>query len=264
MPKDGFVTANGLRIHYQDFRGEGRPVVAIHGMASTGWVWRDLPRALGRRVVAVDVRGHGDSQWSADGGYFSADAAADVAGVMDALGLGEVDVIGHSWGGLIAIALADRLGATRVRRLVVVDIPPSSTQKPDEVAPRQVVFDTWAAAFESERKRSPRGSDEALANLTDRTYRPAEGGRFVKKMDPALLRRWDFRSEDHWPALGRLAQPTLVIKGGNSATVPDEVAEKMAATLRDGRWVTVPDTGHAVHIENPAGFHAVVKPFLDE
>lgn len=263
MPIDGFVTANGLRMHFIDFRGEGRPVVAIHGMASTGHVWHDLRSALGRRVVSMDVRGHGDSQWSIDGSYFSADAAADVAGVMDALDLGEVDLIGHSWGGLIAICLADLLGPERVRRLVVVDIPPSSTQKPDDMAPRQVEFDTWEAALAAESKRSPRGSASALANLTDRTYRPAEGGRWIKKMDPALLRRWDFRAEDHWATLGRLAQPTLVIKGGNSATVPDEVAEKMVATLRDGRWVMVPDTGHAVHIENPAGFYAVVKPFLE-
>ena len=263
MPKDGFVTANGLRIHYVDFRGEGRPIVAIHGMGSTGWVWRELPRALGRRVVATDLRGHSDSQWNPDGSYFSADAAADIAGVIDALGLGQVDVIGHSWGGLIAVSLADRLG-DRVRRLVVVDIPPSSTQMPEEVAPRQVEFDTWEAALESEKKRSPRGSDEALANLTDRTYRPADGGRFVKKIDPVLLRRWDFRTEDHWATLARLSQPTLVIKGGNSPTVPDDAAQRMADTLRDGRWVTVPDTGHAVHIENPAGFHAVVKPFLEE
>ena len=262
MPKDGFLTVNGLRIHYIDFRGEGRPVVAIHGIASAGMVWRELRGALGRRVVATDLRGHGDSQWSPDGTYGSADAAADIAGVIAKLDLGEVDVIGHSWGGLIAMSLADRLGA-QARRLVVVDIPPSSAQKPEEVTPRQVQFDTWEAALEAERKRSPRGSDAAIANLADRTYRPAEGGGFVKKLDPVFLRRWDFRTEDHWGTLARLAQPTLIVKGAGSPTVPDDVAQRMADALPNGRWVTVPDTGHAVHVENPSGFIAEVKPFLE-
>jgi pimeloyl-ACP methyl ester carboxylesterase len=262
MPKDGFATVNGLRIHYIDFRGEGRPVVCIHGIASTGWSWEQIRTGLaGARVIAPDLRGHADSQWSPTATYGSADAAADITELVGQLGLGELDVIGHSWGGLIAIALADQLGS-QVRRLVIVDIPPSSTAKPDEVPPRQVQFDVWEEAVEAERKRSPRATDAAIASLTDRTYRPAEGGGFVKKLDPTFLARWDFRAEDHWGTLARLQQPTLVVKAAGSTTVPDEIAEKMASTLHHGRWATVADSGHAIHVENPAGLLALVKPFL--
>jgi pimeloyl-ACP methyl ester carboxylesterase len=265
MPTDGFVTVNGLRIHYVDFGGDGRPTVAIHGIASSGWSWADVAAGLGTaaRVIAPDLRGHADSQWSPTDSYGSSDAAADVAGLVHALGLSEVDVIGHSWGGLIAVALASR-GDVSVRRLAIVDIAPSSTAKPEEVAPRQVEFDTWDAALESERKRSPRASDAAIESLTDRTYRPAEGGRFVKKIDPSFLARWQFRAEDHWAALGNLAQPTLVVKAAGSQTIPEETGERMASALHHGRWVIVPETGHAVHVENPAGLLAVLKPFLEQ
>jgi pimeloyl-ACP methyl ester carboxylesterase len=264
MTQDGFATVNGLRLHYVDFGGGGRPTVAIHGIASTGWSWAEIAAGLGTgaRVVAPDLRGHAESQWSPDDRYGSDDAAADIAGLVSELGLGEVDVIGHSWGGLVAVALAAR-GDVAVRRLVISDIAPSSTAKPDEVAPRQTEFDSWTEALESERKRSPRASEGAIAALTDRTYQPAEGGRFVKRMDPSFLRRWQFRAEDHWDRLAGLSQPTLVVKAAGSQTIPEEVAERMATTLPHGRWVAVADTGHAIHVENPAGFLAVVKPFLE-
>lgn len=266
MPKDGFATVNGLRIHYMDFgarqAGDGRPVVAIHGIATGGWTWRDVAAGLGLRVIAPDLRGHADSQWSPSDSYRSDDAAGDIAALIAQLGLGQVDIIGHSWGGLIAISLAAR-ASSPVQRLVVVDIPPSTTAKPDEVPPRQVQFDTWEAVVESERKRAPRATDAAIANVADRTYRAAEGGGFVKKLDPSFLRRWQFRSEDHWGRLAALTQPTLVVKAANSATVPDEVAEKMAITIPNGQWAVVPDSGHGVQVENPAGLVAVVKPFLE-
>jgi len=263
MPMDGFVTVNGLRIHYVDFGGDGRPTVAIHGIASSGWSWADVAAGLGSsaRVIAPDLRGHADSQCSPTDSYGSEDAAADIAALIQELQLGEVDVIGHSWGGLIAVALTAQ-GDVQVRRLVIVDIAPSSTAKPEEVPPRQVEFDTWEAALESERKRSPRATDAAITNLTDRTYRPAEGGRFVKKMDPSFLTRWQFRAEDHWEALRKLGQPALVVKAAGSQTIPEDVAERMASTLPHGRRATVQDSGHAIHVENPAGLLAAVKPFL--
>src|SRR5690606_12222855 len=155
-----------------DFGGNGRPTVAIHGIASSGWTWAEVAAGLSSaRVVAPDLRGHADTQWSPTDSYASDDAAADVAALASALHLGEVDVIGHSWGGLIAVALAAR-GDVSIRRLVIVDIAPSSTAKPEEVAPRQVEFDDWHSALESERKRSPRATDAAIETLTDRTYRP--------------------------------------------------------------------------------------------
>ena len=214
------------------------------------------------RVIAPDLRGHADTQWSPTDRYGSADAAADIAALIAELNLGKVDVIGHSWGGLIAISLAARL-RSGVRRLVVVDIPPSSSAKPNEVAPRQVQFDTWDAVVEAERKRAAKASGAAIATLADRTYRPADGGGFVKKMDPSFLSTWQFRVEDHWADLASLSQPTLVVKAAGSATVPDDVAERMASTLRHGQWASVPDSGHAIHVENPAGLLAVVKPFLE-
>jgi pimeloyl-ACP methyl ester carboxylesterase len=264
MPSDGFVTANGLRLHYTDFGGSGRPTVGVHGITSAGWSFADVANGLQgvARLIAPDTRGHGDSQWSAEGAYGSDDAASDVIGLMDALGLGEVDLIGHSWGGLIALTVAARSGS-RIRRLVMIDIAPSSTAKPEEVPPRPLGFDTWDEAVAHERTRNPRATDAALGNLVDRTYRPGEGGRFERKVDPTFLRRWQFRTEDHWEELGKLSQPTLLVRAAGGAAVNDEVGARIVGALKDGRLESVADTGHSIHIENPTGLVAVVKPFLE-
>ncbi len=264
MAHDGFATVNGLRLHYVDFGGGGRPTVAIHGITSAGWSFADVANGLQgvARLIAPDTRGHGDSQWSAGAAYGSEAAATDVIGVMDALGLGEVDLIGHSWGGLIALTVA-ALAGSRIRRLVMIDIAPSSTVKPEDVPPRPLGFDTWDEALAHERTRNPRASDSTFTTLVDRTYRPGEGGRFVRKVDPSFLSRWQFRSEDHWDKLGRLSQPTLLVRAAQSTALADDVGARIVSSLKQGQLVTVPDTGHSIHIENPAGLVAVVKPFLE-
>jgi pimeloyl-ACP methyl ester carboxylesterase len=263
MPKDGFATVNGMRLHYVDFGGSGRPTIAIHGITSAGWSWLDVASGLGEgvRLIAPDTRGHGDSQWSATRAYGSADAAEDVAGLIQTLGLDEVDLVGHSWGALIAASLAARPGS-RIRRLVMIDIAPSSTARSDDVPPRPLGFDTWDATVAHERTRNPRASDASLTNLVDRTYRPTEGGGFVRKADPIFLSSWQFRDEDHWAELGEIQGPTLVVKAANSTSLPDDVAERMVSTLGNGRRAAVIDTGHSVHIENPAGLIAAIRPFL--
>jgi pimeloyl-ACP methyl ester carboxylesterase len=264
MAQDGFVTVNGLRLHYTDFGGSGRPTVAVHGITSAGASFADVAAGLQgvSRLIAPDTRGHGDSQWSAEDAYGSDDAASDVIGVMDALGLGQVDLIGHSWGGLIGLTVASRLGS-RIRRLVMIDIAPSSTAKPEEVPPRPASFETWDEALAHERTRNPRASDAALTNLVDRTYRMGEGGRFVRKVDPSFLKRWQFRTEDHWEKLGKVTQPTLLVRAAGGPAVSDEIGARIIAALRDGRLESVSDTGHSIHIENPTGLLAVVRPFLE-
>jgi pimeloyl-ACP methyl ester carboxylesterase len=145
----------------------------------------------------------------------------------------------------------------------MIDIAPSSTAKPEDVPPRPLGFDTWDEAIAHERTRNPRASDEALTRLVDRTYRPGEGGRFVRRVDPTFLSRWQFRTEDHWDVLGKITQPTLLVRAAGGTAVSDEIGARIVAALKDGRLESVPETGHSIHIENPTGLVAVIKPFLE-
>ncbi len=110
-----------LKMRYLDWGGDGPPVVALHGLASTG-NWYDIVARLlssNYRIIAPDQRGHGQTT-QASGGYDWPTLAADVTGLMDLENIDQAAVLGHSWGGHVASALAGEF-PERVRRLVMID-----------------------------------------------------------------------------------------------------------------------------------------------
>ncbi len=103
-PKDEFVEVNGLRLHYRDWGGSGSPIVLLHGLASTSHIWDLVAPLLSQdhAVVALDQRGHGESD-KPDEGYDFATVGRDLQGFLQALGLERPVLVGHSWGGDVAL-----------------------------------------------------------------------------------------------------------------------------------------------------------------
>src|SRR5205823_2346488 len=118
-----FVELGGYRMAYRQWGNLAAPdaVILLHGITSSSLSWvRVAPRLAGRsRVIAVDLKGHGDSD-RPRAGYRLADQADEVAGLCRALGLQQVSLVGHSWGGGVALHLAAR-GPLAMRRLVLED-----------------------------------------------------------------------------------------------------------------------------------------------
>lgn len=106
-PIDGFVPANGLRLHYRDWGGAGRPIVLLHGLASNARIWDFVaPRLIGiGRVIALDQRGHGASDRPPDGYGFD-EVCRDLTAALLALDLRRPLIVGHSWGANVAVSLA--------------------------------------------------------------------------------------------------------------------------------------------------------------
>lgn len=111
-PRDGFVEARGLRFHYREWRPDAQPslppILLIHGLASAASIWNltaPLLAARGHRVVALDQRGHGESD-KPDHGYATEEIVADDHAIAEALGLVRPIVVGHSWGGSAALQYA--------------------------------------------------------------------------------------------------------------------------------------------------------------
>ena len=120
-PEDGFAQLPGLRLHFRDWGGEGRPLVLLHGLASNARIW-DLTAPLLRQrfhVLAVDQRGHGLSD-KPDDGYDFATVCGDLAAFVEVLGLERPAVVGHSWGAGVALQYAVEQ-ADAVSALVCVD-----------------------------------------------------------------------------------------------------------------------------------------------
>ena len=108
-PRDEWVTIDGLSFHYRDWGGSGQPVLLLHGLASTCHIWDMVAPLLAQdhAVVALDQRGHGKSAKPGHGFDF-ASVTQDVLGVINHLGRSAPVVVGHSWGGSVALELAVR------------------------------------------------------------------------------------------------------------------------------------------------------------
>jgi len=128
QPTSKFVTVNGLSLHYLEWGKAGMPVVVyVHGYTSSAQAFNALARQLQDRfhILAIDVRGHGNSGWSAAGAYHYADQAGDLAAFVDWLALPHFTLIGTSMGGIIAMTYAAD-HADRLNALVINDIGPDA------------------------------------------------------------------------------------------------------------------------------------------
>jgi esterase len=265
QPASKTITANGLRLHYLEWGRPGLapPIVCVHGYTSSAEAFSAMARRFADRyhLLALDVRGHGESQWSPEQAYDYADQAADVAAFADALAPEPYVLIGTSMGGIIAMAYAQRW-AHRLRGLVLNDIGPDveagSGRITNMVGSRPDHFPGLDAAMEYRRQSSPITAGRPLEDQRETALgvlRELPNGRWGWKLDPAYVTRRVThgapKRPDAWPVLTQLACPTLVIWGTDSDVLSRAQAERMAATMPKGELVAVPGVGHAPTLVEP-------------
>jgi pimeloyl-ACP methyl ester carboxylesterase len=269
-PASRSLTANGLSLHYFEWGRPGAlPVVCVHGYTGSAQAFNALARRLGDRVhlIAVDVRGHGESAWSPVGAYQYADQMADLAAFVDRLGFDRFVLIGTSMGGIIAMAYAAQ-HANRLRGLVINDIGPDAeagTQRiTGLVGSRPNDFESLDEAIEYRRQISPITAARPLDDqreLALGVLRQRPDGRWGWKMDPAYIEQRVARGAPPrpalWPALAALACPTLVVWGSDSDVLSEAQAKRMVETLPRGQLVAVPGIGHAPTLVEPSVLAAV-------
>jgi pimeloyl-ACP methyl ester carboxylesterase len=268
QPTKKTLTANGLRLHYLEWgkpnaRPNAWPVVCVHGYTSSAQAFNALARCFGdrARIIALDVRGHGESAWSPEGAYQYADQAADLAALVDALAPGPFILIGTSMGGIIAMAYAARWPA-RLRGLAINDIGPDaeagSQRITGMVGSRPADFASLDAAMEYRRQVSPITAGRPLDDqreLALGVLRQRPDGGWAWKMDPAYIEQRIARGAPArpqlWPTLENLPCPTLVVWGTESDVLGEAQARRMVKTLPQGELVAVPGVGHAPTLVEP-------------
>ncbi|MDQ2727408.1 MAG: alpha/beta hydrolase [Actinomycetota bacterium] len=257
-----WVRAGGVDLHQLDWGGGGRPVLCLHGVTSCSWVWHHVARHLtaSHRVLAGDLRGHGESSWAPPDAYGTTAHAADVVAVIDDLVGGPVDLVGSSWGALIALAVASERPEL-VGRLVLVDIEPSSASGAADVPRRPRRFSDVVAAGDWWRSTNPHAPSELVGLLGAVATVQGPGGSRFPRHDPVFFSLWPFRSEDWWPALGQVKAPTLVIRAGQS-WVRAEICDEMAAQLARAERLDLPDAGHVVPVDAPDALGAALARYL--
>jgi pimeloyl-ACP methyl ester carboxylesterase len=273
LPEDRFVELNGLRLHYLDWDTEGRPrVLLLHGGALNAHTWDLVCLALrpDYHCLALDQRGHGDSDWSPTQAY----DLDDYVGDLEAFVAGErILLVGQSLGGAAALSYTIR-HSDRVAGLVLVDVTPDVTM--DEGAGRIVEFVRTPAELDSveefvERARefNPARDPQLLRRSLLYNLRRLPNGKLTWKYDRTDVSPERFqRLVADVAALGEelpaVTCPTLVVRGAQSDVMSDDDAERLAERLPRGRWVRVEDAGHTVQGDNARGFVEALRPFLRE
>jgi pimeloyl-ACP methyl ester carboxylesterase len=260
--RHGYLPHDGLRLHYLRFGGSGRPIVSLHGVTGSGWDWHHVGARLSpvADVTAMDLRGHGDSQWSASAAYDTSQHVGDVLALLDQLSGDPVDLMGYSWGALIALALAARQ-PERVSRLVLVDVEASFQSAETDVMSMTRGFSSAAEVEAACRAEAPHGPAGLVSIVASGRSRPGPGGLLIPKHDAFFFDRWPFRRDDRWADLRRLRAPTLAVHA-EASFVRCEVMTAMAAQIPDVRLVHLPGTTHVVPVDNPEGLAGHVAAFL--
>ena len=265
QPSSERVTIGGLQLHYFDWGNPaGPPLVCVHGYTSSADAFNGFARHFRDRfhIVALDVRGHGESPWSPDGAYTYRDQAGDLAAFVDRLGFGQFILLGTSMGGIIAMTYAME-HAQRLRALVLNDIGPEVEQGSQRITTmvggRPDEFASLDAAMAYRREMSP---IVAARNAADQrelalgVLRSLPDGKWGWKMDPAYIRQRVERGApvrpNLWPALAQLACPALVVWGTDSDVLSEAQARRMIETLPKGKLLSIPGVGHAPSLVEPA------------
>jgi esterase len=266
---DRFIVINGLRLHYLDWGSETKPpFIMLHGISRVAHQFDHIAPyfAANYHVMAIDMRGHGDSDWSPEGAYVVEDYARDLEAFVAKLDLHGLTLLGNSTGGRVVQVYAG-LHPDRVARLIVEDVGPERTNDIASAFTRQVENEKDGWASEDDllaflRKSNAKTPEAILRSYAHFASKRRDDGRIVWKRDPALAN--GFVPTELWRFVSQIKCPTIYILGGASRIVPPETQRKLKETLPDVRIVVMPGLGHYPDQEATSDFIPIVQSFLAE
>ena len=275
VPAEHDVLVDGLRLHYLDWGSRSRPALLfLHGGCLTAHTWDLVCLALRREFhcVALDQRGHGDSEWSPNLSYGTEAHVRDIRGVIEQLQLTRPVLIGHSLGGLNAMTYAAH-AAGRLAGVVMVDVGPavrsSAVRRIADFVMGEPAHGTVEDFVQRARAFNPRRDPRLLRYSLLHNLRRLPDGTWTWKYDRRGLSPEGFASVKR--SLAELREgaravtcPVLVVRGADSDAFSDADAARFAAALPDGRWVRVEHAGHTVQGDNPRDLVLALAGFLAE
>jgi 3-oxoadipate enol-lactonase len=240
-----------------------RAIVFVHGVGTDADSWAPQLAEFGQhyRAIAWNLPGYGSSPALDEPSF--ANFAEALCDLLDELGIRRVDLVGHSYGGMVAQEFAARYPA-RLRTLTLSGTSPAFGRPDGE----------WQQAFVRQRL-APLEQGKTMAELAPKMIAslvgPAadEQGIAIARRSMAQVPSAAFATGiklivtfDRRDALAKIAAPTLVIAGERDTNAPAAMMEKMAAKIPDAEYVCLQDVGHLANLENPAAFNETLRLFL--
>jgi len=263
-PTSHTLFSQRLRLHYVDWGNPTKPpLVLLHGGRDhcRNWDWTAAALREDWHIIAPDLRGHGDSQWSADGSYTMAGYVYDLAQLVHQQRLAPVTIVAHSLGGQIALRYAGLYPDTVARLVAVEGLGPSPERTLAGRLPRR--YPSIEDAFRRMQDENPHLTAEQARHLTVHGANQNEDGTYSWKFDN-YVRAWppyDMRGRDIQLLWSRIACPTLLMYGKESrAGNPSE--DGRAAHFRHATVIGVDGAGHWLHHDRLEEFLRIVRHFL--
>jgi pimeloyl-ACP methyl ester carboxylesterase len=251
-----FEAPSGLHLSALVWGDAPPELVLLHGGAQNAHTWDTVALALGRSLVAIDLPGHGHSDWRPSRDYRPQAMAEDVAATIDALAPGAVTLAGMSLGGLTALATVARFPEV-ADRLVLVDITPGVNQ--DKAAAVVAFidgppdFESFDAVLERTMAHNPTRSRSSLRRGVLHNAYELDDGRWSWRYDKIgdRLDDLDDRFADLWQAVSSVPTPILLVQGGLSPVVDDDDIAELQRRRPDAQVVVVDAAGHSVQGDQP-------------
>lgn len=274
--REGFIVSGGLKLRVREWGDPAaRPILLLHGLRGYSGTWRGLAALMGQgwRLIAIDQRGRGESDWDPDNNYYTDAYLADLVATVEQLGLERFVLMGHSMGGTTAYVYAAG-NPHRLDALIIEDIAPGSSVSgagseriKAEMAALPPCFDDWAQARAYWRKARPTVSEDALEQRLAESLREAPEGGVAWSYDAAGISRTRLdpdpaRVVDLWPVIKAIRTPTLVIRGGQSDFCQLDTVLEMERCNPCFTHATVGGASHYVHDDAPDMFNGLIKGFL--
>jgi pimeloyl-ACP methyl ester carboxylesterase len=268
------VVLRQMRFHFLEWGApDAPPIVLLHGghQSAHSWDLVSLHLAQRFRVLALDQRGHGDSEWARDVTYSNHEMSLDAEAFVETLGLRRPILMGHSMGGRNAMLLMRR-AAPLLRALVIVDVGPEVSDRGRAVIAGFVrdneEFDDLDHFVRNVQQYDPYRSRAHIERTVKYNMLQRADGKFVSKCDANPRRLGIVRGSGPQENItleeaGAFDLPVLVVRGADSRILAADAAERFRDALPHGTLVTVPDCGHNVHGQNTKGFIAAVGGFLE-
>jgi pimeloyl-ACP methyl ester carboxylesterase len=250
-----FRTHDGIRLAYLDAGGDGTPVLALHGAYGRGRSLLGLADHLGpdHRLIALDQRGHGLSDRSADYGRNA--YIGDITALVEHLDLGPVALVGHSLGGMNAYQAAAR-HPELVTAVIAIDAPVSFH------GPANNPFAEFPARFPSLRALiAALDFIDEPRHFLESVVEEADGWRFLWQAEDIAAVKEGILG-DWWDDFAAVKQPMLVIRGSRSPVIPPERAAEMTRR-RPETEIAVIDGHHDFYITHDVELGRLVREFLD-
>jgi pimeloyl-ACP methyl ester carboxylesterase len=274
--REGWYHNDGLRLRYVEWGAADAPaLIALHGLRSFAYTWEPvaLPLASRFRIIALDHRGRGLSDWDPQRRYYAADYARDIQALVRHLGLRSVVLLGHSMGGANAFVYSS-FADNRLAGMVIEDSGPGAaassqgaTRIRQELGATPAQFSNWADATAFWRSQRPNITEAALQARVQHSLKLADSGAIVWRHDDqgiaqARLNATPEQLVDLWPHVDAVSVPTLVLRGGISDYLSAHTASEMARRNPHIRWQEIAAASHYVHDENLPAFQSALGEFL--